>query len=84
MSFNFFSPEQSPTPTTQNDNKIEEFDKIATHLCDQRKAIEWNLENRTPDTREVYQHALEAIKIDMVDNNVDEEYYQTYLKKHLH
>lgn len=85
MHFNFLSPQnKAPEAPVRNEDALTTFDTIALPLCSKRKAIEWNVNNRTPDTRAVYEQALLEIKEEMSLHGVTEEYYSTHSKTLLH
>lgn len=73
MRFNFLSPQnKAPEVPVHTTEALEAFDTITLPLCSKRKAIEWNVNNRTPDTHTVYEQALLEIKEEMRLHGVTE------------
>lgn len=85
MNFNFLSPQnKTPQAPVHHEGAPGISEAVALPLCSKRKAIEWNLNNRPPDTHTVYEQALLEIKEEMRLHGVTEEYYSTHSKTLLH
>ena len=71
----------TPNPVIQEGLDTEAHNRILTKLCEGRKALEWNLENRDDSSREDYAIALIKHKEEMETFGISEVDYQTYLAK---
>lgn len=81
MDFDIFQKNQASNSLIEKDNDPAKYDEIASKLCDKRKTLEKNLENKELEqsVREDTAFDLFQIKKDMTIFGISEIDYQAYL-----